>query len=124
LPADFGNYLRQGRFKYIFLYGPRKIVKCKLLLRNHPKKSSKIGSGWKEFCTANGFHQTIDLVFEVDHMKSNQNVKVLTYCNFQFTVSINIFIFISTTYVVFNLEVFLFSAMHMYSSTFLSMKSL
>jgi len=51
-------------------------------LRNHPKKSSKIGSGWKEFCTAHGFHQTIDLVFEVDHMKSNQNVKVLTYCNF------------------------------------------
>ena len=82
LPADFGNYLRQGSFKYIFLYGPRKTVKCKLLLRNHPKKSSKIGSGWKEFCTAHGFHQTIDLVFEVDHMKSNQNVKVLTYCNF------------------------------------------
>ncbi|QCE10563.1 hypothetical protein DEO72_LG10g1793 [Vigna unguiculata] len=82
LPADFGNYLRQGRFKYIFLYGLRKIVKCKLLLRNHPKKSRKIGSGWKEFCTAHGFHQTIDLVFEVDHMKSNQNVKVLTYCNF------------------------------------------
>ena len=82
MPADFGNNLRQGRFKYIFLYGPRKTVKCKLLLRNHPKKSSKIGSGWKEFCTAHGFHQTIDLVFEVDHMKSNQNVKVLTYCNF------------------------------------------
>ncbi|QCE00030.1 hypothetical protein DEO72_LG7g1316 [Vigna unguiculata] len=82
LPTDFDNYLRQGRFKYIFLYGPRKTVKCKLLLRNHPKKSSKIGSGWKEFCTAHGFHQTIDLVFEVDHMKSNQNVKVLTYCNF------------------------------------------
>ncbi|QCD92670.1 hypothetical protein DEO72_LG5g738 [Vigna unguiculata] len=75
LPGDFSNYLRQGRFKYIYLYGPRKTVKCKLLLRNHPKKSSKIGSGWKEFCTAHGFHQTIDLVFEVDHMKSNQNVK-------------------------------------------------
>ena len=82
MPADFGNYLRQGRFKYIFPYGPRKTVKWKLLLRNHPKKSSKIGSGWKEFCTAHGFHQTIDLVFEVDHMKSNQNVKVLTFCNF------------------------------------------
>ncbi|QCD86650.1 hypothetical protein DEO72_LG3g1174 [Vigna unguiculata] len=82
LPADFGNYLRQGRFKYIYLYGPHKIVKCKLPLRNHPKKSSKIGSGWKEFYTSHGFHQTIDLVFEVDHMKSNQNVKVLTYCNF------------------------------------------
>ncbi|QCD96690.1 hypothetical protein DEO72_LG6g1398 [Vigna unguiculata] len=45
LPADFGNYLRQGRFKNIFLYGPRKIGKCKLLLRNHPKKSNKIISG-------------------------------------------------------------------------------
>jgi len=30
----------------------------------------------------------------------------------------------SATYVVVNLEVFIFSAMHMYSSTFLSMKSL
>jgi len=82
LPADFGNYLCQGRFKNIFLYGPHKIVKCKLLLRNHPKKSNQIGSGWKEFCSAHGFDQTIDLVFEVDQMKSNQNVKVLTYCNF------------------------------------------
>ncbi|QCD86556.1 hypothetical protein DEO72_LG3g1079 [Vigna unguiculata] len=81
LPADFGNYLRQGRFKNILLHGLRKIVKCKLLLRNHPKKSNKIGSGWKEFCTAHGFDQSIDLVFEVDQMKNNQNVKVLTYCN-------------------------------------------
>ncbi|QCD82038.1 hypothetical protein DEO72_LG2g2371 [Vigna unguiculata] len=81
LPADFGNYLRQERFKYILLHGPRKIVKCKLLLGNHPKKSNKIGSGWKEFCTAHGFDQSIDLVFEVDQMKNNQNVKVLTYCN-------------------------------------------
>ncbi|QCE04119.1 hypothetical protein DEO72_LG8g2152 [Vigna unguiculata] len=71
LPSDFGNYLRQGRFKYILLHEPREIVKCKLLLRNHPKKSSKIGSGWKEFCTAHGLDQPIDLVFEVDQMKSN-----------------------------------------------------
>jgi len=64
LPADFGNYLCEGRFKNIFLYGPRKIVKCKLLLRNNPKKSNKIGSGWKD--TAHGFDQSIDLVFEID----------------------------------------------------------
>jgi len=80
LSADFGNYLRQGRFKNIVLHGPRKIVKCKLLFRNHPKKSNKIGSGWKKFCTADGFDATIDLVFEVDQMKNNQDVKVLTYC--------------------------------------------
>jgi len=78
LPAHFGNYLRKGRFKK--LLGPRKIVKCKLLLTNHPKKSNKIGSGWKEFCTTHGFDATIDLMFEVDEMKNNQNVKVLTYC--------------------------------------------
>ena len=82
MPANFGNYLRQGRFKNIILHGSCKIVKCKLLLRNHPKKSNKIGSGWKEFCTAHGFGATIDLLFEVDEMKNNQNVKVLTYCNF------------------------------------------
>ena len=82
MPVNFGNYLREGRFKNIIFHGPRKIVKCKLLLRNHPKKSNKIGSGWKEFYTAHGFDATIDLVFEVDKMKNNQNVKVLTYCNF------------------------------------------
>jgi len=80
LSANFGNYLRQGRFKNIVLHGPRKIVKCRLMLRNHLKKSNKIGSGWKEFCIAFGFDATIDLVFEVDEMKNNQNVKVLTYC--------------------------------------------
>jgi len=80
LPTNFGNYHRQGRFKNIILHGPRKIVKCKLLLRNHPKKSNKIGSGWKELCTAHGFDATTDLVFKVDEMTNNQNVKVLTYC--------------------------------------------
>ncbi|QCD99542.1 hypothetical protein DEO72_LG7g825 [Vigna unguiculata] len=45
LLVNFGNYLREGRFKNITLHGLRKIVKCKLLLRNHPKKSNKIGSG-------------------------------------------------------------------------------
>ncbi|QCE14388.1 hypothetical protein DEO72_LG11g1388 [Vigna unguiculata] len=45
LSADFGDYLQQGNFKNIVLHGLQKTVKCKLLLRNTPKKSNKIGSG-------------------------------------------------------------------------------
>ncbi|QCD87671.1 hypothetical protein DEO72_LG3g2210 [Vigna unguiculata] len=82
LPADFGDYLQQGKFKNIVLHGPQKTVKCKLLLRNTPKKSNKIGSGWKQFFTIHGLDETLDLVFEVDEMKCNQHVKVLTYSNY------------------------------------------
>jgi len=42
------------------------IVQCKLVLRNSPKKSSKIGKGWKDFCTFNRLKEGDILVFVGD----------------------------------------------------------
>jgi len=39
----------------------------------------RIGSGWKQFCTIRGLDETLDVVFELDQMKCNHHVKVLTY---------------------------------------------
>jgi len=67
---------------FIGLHGPQKIFKWKLILRNTSKKFNKIGSRWKQFCTFHGLDETMNLTFEVDEMKCNQHVKVLTYSNY------------------------------------------
>jgi len=46
LPTDFAAYVQKRRFKRLELQGSKNtfIVQCKLLMRNSPKKSTKIGN--------------------------------------------------------------------------------
>ncbi|QCD96185.1 hypothetical protein DEO72_LG6g887 [Vigna unguiculata] len=86
LQSDFAYYVRKRRLRRLELQGRNNtfIVQCKLLLRNTPKKSSKIGKGWKDFCTFNRLEEGDILVFLADKKMKKKKIKVYVHkeCNF------------------------------------------
>ncbi|QCE13439.1 hypothetical protein DEO72_LG11g432 [Vigna unguiculata] len=86
LKSDFADYVRKRRLRRLELQGRNNtfIVQCKLLLRNTPKKSSKIGKGWKDFCTFNSLEEGDILVFLADKKMKKKKIKVYVHkeCNF------------------------------------------
>jgi len=86
LQSDFADYVRKRRLRRLELQGRNNtfIVQCKLLLRNTPKKSSKIGKGWKDFCTFNRLEEGDILVFLADKKMKKKKIKVYVHkeCNF------------------------------------------
>ncbi|QCD87499.1 hypothetical protein DEO72_LG3g2035 [Vigna unguiculata] len=77
LQSDFADYVRKRRLRRLELQGRNNtfIVQCKLLLRNTPKKSSKIGKGWKDFCTFNRLEEGDILVFLADKKMKKKKIK-------------------------------------------------
>ncbi|QCE00279.1 hypothetical protein DEO72_LG7g1568 [Vigna unguiculata] len=71
------TYACKRRFKRLELQGGKNtfIVQCKLLVRNSPKKSTKIGKGWKDFCKFNRLKEGDIIVFEVDN-QMRKKIKV------------------------------------------------
>ncbi|QCE10174.1 hypothetical protein DEO72_LG10g1400 [Vigna unguiculata] len=86
LQSDFVDYIRKRRLRRLELQGSHNtfIVQCKLLLLSTPKKSSKIGKGWKDFCTFNRLEEGNILVFLADKEMKKQKIKVYVHkeCNF------------------------------------------
>ncbi|QCD93479.1 hypothetical protein DEO72_LG5g1554 [Vigna unguiculata] len=86
LQFDFADYVRKRRLRRLELQGRHNtfIVQCKLLLRNTPKKSSKIGKGWKDFCTFNRLEEGDILVFLADKKMKKKKIKVYVHkeCSF------------------------------------------
>ncbi|QCD93249.1 hypothetical protein DEO72_LG5g1321 [Vigna unguiculata] len=86
LQSDFADYVRKRRLRRLELQARNNtfIVQCKLLLRNTPKKSSKIGKGWKDFCTFNRLEEGDILVFLADKKMKKKKIKVYVHkeCNF------------------------------------------
>ncbi|QCE06719.1 hypothetical protein DEO72_LG9g1733 [Vigna unguiculata] len=72
-PVLTDDYVQKRRFRRLGLQGRDNtfIVQCKLVLRNSPKKSSKIGKGWKDFCTFNRLKEGDILVF-VDYVQKRR----------------------------------------------------
>ena len=73
----FQNLHQKAKFKYVILHRPFQPVKCKLLIRTNPKRSTKIGKGWKQSCKLNHLLKGFTLAFEVHSFKPNKNIKVL-----------------------------------------------
>jgi len=62
------------------------IVQCKLLLHNSPNKSSKIGKGWKDFCTFNRLKEGDILVFVADKKNDKEEDQSLRQKRIQFLI--------------------------------------
>jgi len=86
LQSDFADYVRKHRLRSLELQGRHNtfIVQCRLLPRNTPKKSSKIGKGWKDFCTFNRLEEGDILVFLADKEMKKKKIKVYVHkeCSF------------------------------------------
>ena len=86
LQSDFADYVRKCRLRRLELQGRHNtfIVQCKLLFRNTPKKSSKIGKGWKDFYTFNRLEEGDILVFLADKEMKKKKIKVYVHkeCRF------------------------------------------
>lgn len=77
LPGDFAEFLWKSGFTSLQLCGPSgNWTNCSLLIRKVPRRSMKIGQGWKKFCRDNGFRGGDQVVFEFINEFSNLvNVK-------------------------------------------------
>jgi len=86
LPTDFAAYVRKRRFKRLELQGSTNtcIVQCKLLVRNSPKKSTKIGKGWKDFCIFNRLKEGDVIVFAAHNQMRKKKIKVYVKKEFSF----------------------------------------
>jgi len=86
LPTDFAAYVRKCRFKRLELQGSTNtcIVQCKLLVRNSPKKSTKIGKGWKDFCIFNRLKEGDVIVFAAHNQMRKKKIKVYVKKEFSF----------------------------------------
>jgi len=78
LPTDFAGYVRKHRFKRLELQGSKNtfIVQCKLLVHNSPKKSTKFGKGWKDFCRFNRLKEGDVIVFAAHNQMRKKKIKV------------------------------------------------
>ncbi|QCE11107.1 hypothetical protein DEO72_LG10g2340 [Vigna unguiculata] len=79
-------YVRKCRFKRLELQGSTNtcIVQCKLLVRNSPKKSTKIGKGWEDFCIFNRLKEGDVLVFAAHNQMRKKKIKVYVKKEFSF----------------------------------------
>jgi len=65
----------------VVLHGLGKKIKCKLLTKDSPRKSSKIGREWKEFYSFHGSKEGNIIVFEA-HKEINNQQENQSYCYF------------------------------------------
>ncbi|GAU46241.1 hypothetical protein TSUD_280680 [Trifolium subterraneum] len=56
LRKEFGDYIRSTGWNHVLLCNKDfNVQQASILLRGHPNMTSKIGSGWKIFCTREGY---------------------------------------------------------------------
>lgn len=61
---DFANYVKDSGFKTLKLQGHGGMEQtCDILIRTEPRKSIKIGKGWKKFSAMNRFKKGDEVVF-------------------------------------------------------------
>jgi len=60
------------------------VVQCKLLVRNSPKKSTKIGKGWKDIYKFNRLKEGDIIVFATDNQMRKKKIKVYVKKEFNF----------------------------------------
>ncbi|QCD93964.1 hypothetical protein DEO72_LG5g2041 [Vigna unguiculata] len=86
LPTESAAYVRKRRFKRLELQGSTNtcIVQCKLLVRNSPKKSTKIGKGWKDFCIFNRLKEEDVIVFPAHNQMRKKKIKLYVKKEFSF----------------------------------------
>lgn len=78
LPTDFDYFLWNSGFSTLLLRGPPgSVTQCSLLIRRTPRKSIKIGQGWKQFCSVNGLRERDGVVFQFQ----SENVNVVNVRN-------------------------------------------
>jgi len=59
--------MQRGRFQNVTLHGPNEQVQCKVLIRNVPKTTVKLESGWKELCREHSLQENDKIIFEADN---------------------------------------------------------
>lgn len=69
---DFANYLKDSGFTTLQLQGRGGMEKtCDILIRTCPRKSVKIGKGWKKFSAMNRFKGGDEVVFTFPYDNAN-----------------------------------------------------
>ncbi|QCD94077.1 hypothetical protein DEO72_LG5g2155 [Vigna unguiculata] len=66
---------RSKHINQVVLSGPKSVVVCKLLISDSPR-STKIGKGWKEFCSEHQLKEGDRVLFEVDHADADEFIIV------------------------------------------------
>jgi len=81
LPSKFVNFVRKENVEDVFLIGPKIIVNCKILI-SKPRSSTKIGQGWRLFCSENYLKVGDIVIFQVDNnfIEPNNEVFVNGCC--------------------------------------------
>jgi len=82
LPSKFANFIRDENVEDVFLIGSKTIVNCKILISNKNRSSTKIGQGWRLFCSENELKEGDIVVFQAynDFIEPNIEVFVNGYC--------------------------------------------
>ena len=82
MPSKFANFIRDENVEDVFLIGSKTIVNCKILISNKNRSSTKIGQGWRLFCSENELKEGDIVVFQAynDFIEPNIEVFVNGYC--------------------------------------------
>ncbi|QCD92953.1 hypothetical protein DEO72_LG5g1022 [Vigna unguiculata] len=83
LNVDFAEVIKSLDMDVIYLVGRRRGVECKLLV-SQKDETTKLGQGWRKFCSQNRLKEGDRLVFEVDHVQKQPVVEVYIngcYCD-------------------------------------------
>jgi len=76
LPSKFANFIREVKVEDVFLIGPKTIVNCKILISNKQRSSTKIGQGWRLFCSENELKEGDIVVFQANNDFIESNVEI------------------------------------------------
>ncbi|GAU44162.1 hypothetical protein TSUD_377620 [Trifolium subterraneum] len=77
LKKEFGDYIRSTGWNYVLLCNKDfHVQQASILLRGHPKLSSKIGTGWKNFCIREGYKDGDTIRFKFAKSQSENLVHV------------------------------------------------
>jgi len=76
LPSKFANFILEKNVEDVYLIGPKTIVNCKILISNKQRSSTKIGQGWRLFCSKNELKEGYIVAFQADNDFIEPNVEV------------------------------------------------
>ena len=76
LPSKFANFIQEENIEYVFLIGPKTIVNCKILISKKHRSSTKIGQGWRLFCSENDLKEGDIVVFQANNDFIEPNIEV------------------------------------------------